>query len=68
MENTQEQKLSEENVQNKTNTEDVELNEEQLEAVAGGKAVLSPIMGGGPLIYDPKPPICTTSPVFPDDL
>lgn len=36
MEINQEQKLSEENVQAKSNTEDVELNEDQLEALAGG--------------------------------
>lgn len=36
MEMSQEQKPPEDNVQAKPNTEDVELNEEQLEAVAGG--------------------------------
>lgn len=68
MEITQEQKLSEDELQAKANTEDAELNEDQLEAVAGGKAILSPVIGGGPFIYDPKPPICTTGPVSPNDL
>ncbi len=36
MEMTKEQKLPEDNVQAKLNTGDVELNEDQLEAVAGG--------------------------------
>jgi len=49
------------NIPTKPNTEDVELNEDQLEAVAGGKANWD--------VFTPSPsfPPCTTSPVSPSD-
>lgn len=71
MEFSQEQNLSEENVQVKLNTEDVELNEDQLEAVAGGKSgVTGGIIGGcttGPVTFDPLVPPATTSPIDPSN-
>lgn len=60
------------NLPAKPNTEDVELNEDQLEAVAGGAK--GGIVRGpegdcttGPVIFDPLIPPVTTSPVNPSD-
>lgn len=56
------------NLPAKPNTEDVELNEDQLEAVAGGKGGI--IDGGcttGPIIFNPSFPPMTTSPINPSD-
>jgi hypothetical protein len=49
------------NIPAKLNTEDVELNEDQLEAVAGGNA------NGGLFMIAPSFPPFTTSPVSPSD-
>ncbi len=68
---TQEQKPSEKTVQAKLNTEDVELNEDQLEAVAGGARGIVGSGSGGcttdPIIFDPLTPPMTTSPIDPSD-
>ena len=42
------------NIPAAVDTADVELNEEQLEAVAGGKSVISPVKFGDPVFLDPK--------------
>jgi hypothetical protein len=49
------------NIPAKLNTEDVELNEEQLEVVAGGQA------NWGVFTPSPSFPPCTTGPVSPTD-